>query len=116
MTSSAFVQAHLQSRVSGRVIVYLTDDRHFTHFSTDDDGESAFNLCVQGLANKDHCFYVLSTSSRVKTTHIRALWQEAQEFSMVIVVAKRNPEQGSGFPFPGGSLAGLLTTLEARTA
>ena len=114
-TATAFVQEQLQSAHKDKVTLYLNDDLHFTRFSKDDNGMKAFNECVQGLANHDYCFFVLTNSSKVKHTHVQRLWLAAQDFSMVIAVLKWNPERNTSFPFVGASLAGLLATMEAHS-
>jgi hypothetical protein len=116
MTPSSFVRTHLQSVNAERVVLYLNDERHYTLFSKDESGRRDFNDCVQGLADRDYCFFVLSTSSKVRYTHIQALWHSAQDFSIVIAVLKRVPEQGKTFPFSGRSLAGLLSTMDAHAS
>ena len=103
------MQEHLQSATAERITLYLNDEHYFTQFSKDDDGCRDFTDCVQDLANKDYCFYVLSASSKVRYTHIKALWQSAQDFSMVMAVLKR---KGPKHTFIGNSLAGLLSTMD----
>ena len=115
MTSSEFVQQRLQLAVSDKIVLYLSDDRHFTHFSKDAEGKKAFELCVEGLANKNYCFYVLSASSRVKTAHVKTLWQGAQQFSIVFVILKHHAGHENPLPFVVGPLAGLLCIMEAQS-
>ncbi|KAJ9621803.1 hypothetical protein H2204_011719 [Knufia peltigerae] len=108
-----YVQVHLQSALFEKIVLYLYADRHFTRFSKNAAGQKAFNECVQGLANKDNCFYVVKEGSRAIATHIRYLWSEAQEFSLVIIVKKCTPTPNGYYPRSKCSLGSLLGSLES---
>ena len=106
-----FVQERNQG---GDMILILAVDRHYASFSCDEDGRVAFGDVTQRLANRQRCFWVVEADSRVRTSSIVGLWDNAMQFRLVIVVEKSGQESTQRTPYSGRSLTGLLDSLDAR--